>query len=476
MADGGNYSFFNHNLRTTAMQQSFDRPKLLQQRRSQSAGNRLDSSSYKGVEGEKDTPLLSREGDAQNVKFVPHPPSSPRSNSGTAEANPRVAALNSKGVKRSRYESPRTSPSGSEDERRSRKQVVNVILDPLPLKRSGSTGSLDSIGSSESFGSPRDGNRSANRNLRGIEPLKDIGSNKELLKNFKSYQNSAKHEDSGKKMLKKNVVHPLRVEQQQVDTSIQTTSTRIKSNSETTTVLYDEPPAEDEVTLSSSNDSLTSVSDSEENSISNSDAESKSNKRKPMQRDPNSTLPTLPCQLKDRTLGTNASGLYESMHPSERNRNDILSEQTGEVEDQGVVTNSSGLYESVPPTEGIYQNQGMPVYQNQGVYQNEGIQDDLQHNSTSDLRQLSKALEKVATDDETYASDTDLSSRSTGQTSNFSGSTSGLLPRVSARRARTRSGNFLKEEMERYFPDRQIGIFVATWNMHEEKVKFLAPL
>jgi len=42
---------------------------------------------------------------------------------------------------------------------------------------------------------------------------------------------------------------------------------------------------------------------------------------------------------------------------------------------------------------------------------------------------------------------------------------------VSARRARTRSGNFLKEEMERYFPDRQIGIFVATWNMHEEKVR-----
>lgn len=469
MADGGNYSFFNHNLRTTAMQQSFDRPKLLQQRRSQSAGNRLDSSSNRAVESKKDTPLLVREGDAQNVKFVPHPPSSPRSNSGTAEGNPRVAALNSKGIKRSRYESPRTSPSGSEDERRSRKHVLNVMLDPLPLKRSGSTGSLDSIGSSESFGSPRDGHRGANRNLRGIEPLKDIGSNKELLKNFKSYQNSAKNEDLGKKMLKKNVVHPLRVEQQQADISTQTGSTPIKSNSKTTSVLYDEPPAEDEVTLSSSNDSLTSVSDSKENSISNSDAESK-NQRKPIQRDPNSTLPTLPCQLNDRTLGTNASGLYESVHPSERNQNDIPSVQTGELNDQGVVTNSSGLYDSVPPNEGIYQNQGIPVYQNQGVYQTEGIQDDLQHNSTSDLRQLSRALEKVVTDDETYASDTDLSFRSTGQASGFSTST--LLPRVSARRARTRSGNFLKEEMERYFPDRQIGIFVATWNMHEEKVRF----
>ena len=462
MTDGGNYSFFNHNLRTTAMQQSFDRPKLLQQRRSQSAGNRLDSSSNKAVESNKDTVLLVKEGDAQNVKFVPHPPSSPRSNSGTQEGNPRVAALNSKGVKRSRYDSPRTSPSGSEDERRSRKHVLNVTLDPLPLKRSGSTGSLDSIGSSESFGSPRDGNRSANRNLRGIEPLKDIGSNRELLKNFKSYQNSAKNEDLGKKMLKKNVVHPLRVEQQQADLSTQSASTPIKSNSGTITVLDDEPPAEDEVTLSSSNDSLTSVSDSEENSISTSDKESK-NQCKPIQRDPNSTLPTLP---DNRTLEANQSGLYESVHPSERNPNDIPSVQTGELNGQGDVINLSGFYDSVHQNDGIYNNQGAPVYQN------EGVQDDLQLNSTSDLRQISKALEELATGDGTYASDTELSSRSTGEASGISSST--LLPRVSARRARTRSGNFLKEEMERYFPDRQIGIFVATWNMHEEKVRCTA--
>ena len=459
MADGGNYSFFNHNLRTTAMQQSFERPKLLQQRRSQSAGNSLDSSSNKPVESENDTVLLVREGDAQNVKFVPHPPSSPRSNSGTPEGNPRAAALNSKGVKRNRYDSPRTSPSGSEDERRSRKHVLNVTLDPLPLKRSGSTGSLDSIGSSESFGSPRNGNRSANRNLRGIEPLKDIGSNKELLKNFKSYQNSAKNEDLGKKVLKKNVVHPLRVEHQQADLSTQSASTPIKSYSGTITVLDDEPPAEDEVTLSSSNDSLTSVSDSEENSISNSDAESK-NQRKPIQRDPNSTLPTLP---NNRTIEVNQSGLYESVHPSERNPNDIPSVQTGELNDEGDVINSSGLYDSVHLNDGIYKNQSTPVYQN------EGVQDDLQLNSTSDLRQISKALEELATGDGTYASDTELSSRSTGEASGISSST--LLPRVSARRARTRSGNFLKEEMERYFPDRQIGIFVATWNMHEEKVR-----
>ena len=86
------------------------------------------------------------------------------------------------------------------------------------------------------------------------------------------------------------------------------------------------------------------------------------------------------------------------------------------------------------------------------------------------MRNLSKALEKVATNDERYASDTDLSMMSTGQASNIS--TLSLLPRVPARRARTRSGNFLKEEMECYFPDHQIGVFVATWNMHEEKVTY----
>ncbi|KAL9988379.1 hypothetical protein ACROYT_G002817 [Oculina patagonica] len=458
MAEGGNYSFFNHNPRTTAMQQSFDRPKLLQQRQSQSPENRLDSSSSKAVGSKKDAPLLVREGETQNVKFVPHPPSSPRSNSaGTLEGNPRVAALNSKGVKRTRYESPRTSPSGSEDERRSRKHVVNVMLDPLPLKRSGSTGSLDSIGSSESLGSPRDKNKSVNRNLRGIEPLKGIGSDKELINSFKSYQNSAKSDDLGKRILKKNIVHPLRVEQEQIesneDISTQTESTPIKSNCEKSTVLYDEPPAEDEVTLSSSNDSLTSVSDSEENSISNSDTDTK-DKNMAIRRDPNSTLPTLPGQLNDRTLGANESGLYDTVHPSEINQDDLQSVPPGQLNDQSVVRNASGLYESIHPNEHIYQN--------------EGNQDDLQHNSTTDLRQLSKALAKVATDDERYASDTDMSFRSTGQVSNYSVAST-LLPRVSARRARTRSGNFLKEEMERYFPDRQIGVFVATWNMHEEK-------
>ena len=41
-----------------------------------------------------------------------------------------------------------------------------------------------------------------------------------------------------------------------------------------------------------------------------------------------------------------------------------------------------------------------------------------------------------------------------------------MVPRVCARRE-----NLLTEEMERYFPDNQIGVFVGTWNMHEEKVR-----
>ncbi|EDO43425.1 predicted protein [Nematostella vectensis] len=32
-----------------------------------------------------------------------------------------------------------------------------------------------------------------------------------------------------------------------------------------------------------------------------------------------------------------------------------------------------------------------------------------------------------------------------------------------------RNKNFLREEMEKYFPDHKVGVFVATWNMHEEK-------
>lgn len=419
MAEGGNYSFSSHNLRTPAMRQSFNRPaKLLQHRQLQTPENRLGTSSVNADGSQTDTSLTVKKGDPQSVKFVPHPPSSRRSSAG--DVSPRVAALNSKGVKRSRHESPLNSPSGSEDERRIHKHVLNVVLDPLPLRRSGSTGSLDSMGSSESLSSPRNRSKS-NRNLRGVEPLKDISSDKELIKNFKSYQSSAKKDDSSKRILKKNVVHPFSATPEQNDSEEdiceRKETTPVKSNSEQSVLINNKPPSEDEVTLSSSNDSLTSVSDSEENSISNSDTSESKNHGKPVQRHPNSTLPTLPSQLNDRTLAGNSSGLYESIHPNEHN------------------------------------------------------QDEARNNSTSDLRNLSKALEQVATNDERYASDTDLSVRSTGQASNVS--TLSILPRVSARRARTRSGNFLKEEMERYFPDGQIGIFVATWNMHEEKVKII---
>ena len=418
MAEGGNYSFSSHNLRTPAMRQSFNRPaKLLQHRQLQTPENRLGTSSVNADGSQPDTSLIVKKGDPQSVKFVPHPPSSRGSSAG--DVSPRVAALNSKGVKRSRHESPLNSPSGSEDERRIHKHVLNVVLDPLPLRRSGSTGSLDSMGSSESLSSPRNRSKS-NRNLRGVEPLKDISSDKELIKNFKSYQSSAKKDDSSKRILKKNV-HPFSATPEQNDSEEdiceRKETTPVKSNSEQSVLINNKPPSEDEVTLSSSNDSLTSVSDSEENSISNSDTSESKNHGKPVQRHPNSTLPTLPSQLNDRKLAGNSSGLYESIHPNEHN------------------------------------------------------QDEARNNSTSDLRNLSKALEQVATNDERYASDTDLSVRSTGQASNVS--TLSILPRVSARRARTRSGNFLKEEMERYFPDGQIGIFVATWNMHEEKVKII---
>ncbi|CAB4008270.1 72 kDa inositol polyphosphate 5-phosphatase-like, partial [Paramuricea clavata] len=44
-----------------------------------------------------------------------------------------------------------------------------------------------------------------------------------------------------------------------------------------------------------------------------------------------------------------------------------------------------------------------------------------------------------------------------------------LLPRVPADRARDRNSNFVKEELEKYLPERKLMVFVGTWNMHGEK-------
>ena len=45
-----------------------------------------------------------------------------------------------------------------------------------------------------------------------------------------------------------------------------------------------------------------------------------------------------------------------------------------------------------------------------------------------------------------------------------------LLPRVPAAKARDRNSNFVKEELEKYLPERKLMVFVGTWNMHGEKV------
>lgn len=44
-----------------------------------------------------------------------------------------------------------------------------------------------------------------------------------------------------------------------------------------------------------------------------------------------------------------------------------------------------------------------------------------------------------------------------------------LLPRVPASKARDRNSNFVKEELEKYLPERKLMIFIGTWNMHGEK-------
>ena len=410
MTDRENYSFSSHNLQTSSMQQSFNRPaKLLQQREINSAERRVALSSNDTPGSHRAIVIKSKKEESQTSRLIPHPPSSPRALS-AVDANPRLAALNSKGVKRLRHESPQTSPS-SENESKGHKHAFGVILDPLPLRRRGSTGSLDSVESSESADSPRNTTR-GNRNLRGTEPLKDIGSSTEIVSSFKNYQSSAKN-DSSKKFTKKNVVHPMRVTQEQNNAAVMVSGHKEAASAKSgqSVSLNDKIPSEDEVTLSSDG-SFTSVSESNEESINNSKISERRNQKLATQREPNSTLPTLPAGNVDNTLVASSNVLYESVHP------------------------------------------------------NEFKQD---HNSASDLRKLSKALEKVVTNEDKYASDSELSVRSMGEASNLS--TLSILPPVCARRARTRSGNFLREEMERYFPDHRINVFVGTWNMHEEKVR-----
>lgn len=462
MAGDGNYSFYKHNLRTPAMQ-SFNRSRLLGRR--ESSENKLGCPENSPTT-EKPEQLI------QGVKFtgfVPHPPSSPRSTGSSPRSNPGSPVL--KGKKRSRYDSPKTS--GSEDDRKLSKPALSSIRDPLPpLRRRGSS---ESIGSVESVGSgdvPFTGSPFGRR--RGLEPLKDIGSDKELVGSFKSYQQTAKCDSPSSS----NPLKPMKVNKDSDITPRDDTgeaerfplhSTPIKpALQEPASVISNGTVAEDEDTLSCSDESLTSVSDSEDDALSDSEDEQLKRQSKKIaevlsRRDPNSTLPSLPGGVVAESEG---SGLCSSSSESEegedqrgskkrtkassrRDPNSTLPTLPADRKDDTIKSDASGLYDSLHHSK-------YPKMT------------DMQSSSTSDLQNLNRALAKVSTSDPRYVSDTELCQTYGSQFSQVSQSS--LLPRVNARTVRMRTKNFLSEEMERYVPERCIGLFVATWNMHEEKV------
>lgn len=479
--DGENYSFYGHNLRARPVNpqqaRQMNRPQRMVVRRG-SSDNALQKLETLSILSPAHKTSMEA-GASNNGAFVhvPRPPSTQRPSSSTSNSPNSPRAINSKSyLKRTRLESPRTS--GSEDESKYPKHLFNSrnklpsALPPLeitPNQRRGSTGSIGSVdsvmsavsSSSTDLDSPR-----RHRNIRGIEPLKDIKS--DIVENFKAYQRNAKSEQmKGSCDTRHSPVCVASPEKASVDETVCASdqdnkilhSTPNKSQNPELSFAsqpLEEPPKEGEVFAESdSEESLTSVSSSSgEDTDSDSESDTGSidleTKLKADQvvtvlnknRNPNSTLPTLP--LRDES--TIESGKYETMNHF----------QESNVADTTLKSNLSGEYESVA------------AYQNIKT----GLQSkDSHHSSTSDLTKLC-SNKKIAEPGHLghYSSDTDLSMKSAGSSQVSHISQASLLPKVPANSVRSRNKNFLKEEMEKYLPDRQLGVFVATWNMHEEKV------
>lgn len=97
-----------------------------------------------------------------------------------------LVVLSLKGIKWFCYELLWMFLFGLEDEYRIYKYFFGVVLDFLFMRCWGSIGSLDSIGFIEFIDSFCNWSR-GNRNLRGVEFLKDIGFGKEIVNSFKFY-------------------------------------------------------------------------------------------------------------------------------------------------------------------------------------------------------------------------------------------------------------------------------------------------
>ena len=474
--DGENYSFFGHNLsgRSTNPQQNRQmngrrRMVVTAQNSSDKALQKLETLSI--LSQAHNTPVEAGASNSGVFVHVPHPPSPHRSSTSNSPGSPRSVTTKSY-LKRTRLESSKTS--GSEDEYRQPKHLLNSRIKPpsalpplemTPNRRRGSNdsfGSVDSVTSAASSNSTETESPRRHRNLRGIEPLKEIKS--DMVSSFKSYQHDA---TAGKNEERKETRHfdacaSSPTEKAFVDEATSfgedkkliwhSTPSKFQERE-----LIGQTQSDKEEIESGSEESLTSVSTSTDSANSDSDSESDPDSESQLRadevakslrnkRNPYSTLPSLPIGNKD----TIESRTYETMNHFQ---DEISKPYTTMKSDR------SGTYESAV----VYQNSktGLPSKE-------------FHHSSTSDLTKLEnvKKRKEASHLKGHYSSDTDLSVASVGSSHVSGVSQTSLLPKVFANSVRSRNKNFLKEEMEKYLPDRRLGVFVATWNMHEEKVGF----
>lgn len=426
--DSGNYSFYNHNLRRPTLQ-----PNRLYVRQS-SSENALNN--FQGLS--IISPTLKSDDEPQFAgeplvsSYVPHPPSVPRSK--------RSTPIRFRAQKRSRHESPRTS----DDEKISRKQL-QTTSNSRPV-RSSSASSLEEFNSDPEI----------RRRRHFLEPLNTTTTQKELVSTFKVHQHQKQNESN---------LQPLRAvrdkngDNNQVDLRLNKTGSFNDKN-----IQNNEKTSESNVNIISnenSRDSRTTASTStknyvEENSTFFETAQPATSKTQDVEN--------------DRTVSISDDDSFTNVSQSDDD-DETLSSSSSES-DEELKKKSEQIAEALLSKR--YPNATLPSIP-------KGTTNDITHYETMDANistQLDNTYESVpgfekplnGADKQTkrHSSDADLSTRG-GSEFSYSSQTS-LLPRVLAKTVKLRNTNFLQEELDKHFPEGKVTVFVATWNMHEEKV------
>ncbi|XP_048587564.1 uncharacterized protein LOC5515358 isoform X2 [Nematostella vectensis] len=488
MANGsGNYSFFNHKLRMPTRTSPRNNKLLERRTSSENTLHRLESLSILSPASAAVEDVVPFRGDVFAAGLVPHPPDSPKSSDENSKRT--SSALRFRGKKRTRNESPRTS--GSEDEKQIRKFAFTSKVSPLTSPRRSSTGS---IGSLEGLECAADLIR--RKNLISLQPLKGIKSDKDLVSNFKSYQQSARSSSpinvatnskqlttsTPIKVMEKNENGKEEINDPGHGNKLDNSDFAQQANKSLIDKNVRAIPEFADVTSSlSSEDSFTNVSGNDDDDDDNTTLSSSSTdedlkqiseniaKEISTKRYPDATLPSLP-----RNSTLDISGKYESIGPgtyekcaSPMYQNADNYENTKPQINSPKYSNVNGTVSSTGDSSYVHDStfDDSRLYETLSGYENQKALAQVWSTSTGDLNHGNTQTQNAT--DARFVSETNLSAE-TG--SGFSSvSRNSLLPRVPAKVARMRNKNFLREEMEKYFPDHKVGVFVATWNMHEEK-------